>query len=152
MASGMSCPDEGYFQCRRSGPGLGFLGTVDHPSHVHGLVQANLASVALGDRVGGDDAHPAMGCQGEVAEQEVGAEVGAASFGPANPLDQGLAKVFAYSPSEPLAAQERWVAHDRVEAAVAHDFGELQRPMKRTDGFGSGALEPGGKFGAEGAF
>ena len=63
-----------------------------------------------------------------------------------------LAQVFAQLPGEFLAAHERGVADDGVEAAVAHDFGELQGPMQGADGLGAGSLEPGVEPGAECAF
>ena len=103
---------------RRAGPALRLLSPVDRPAHVDRLVEADLAGVALGDRVGGDDADPASRRDRQVTEQEVGAQVGVARLVPADALLQVLAVVRAERSADLLAAHERGVADDGVEAAV----------------------------------
>ena len=73
-------------------PGLALDCLPDLSPSGHDLIQANLAGIALGERIGRDQASLAPRIeQGVRAEQEVGDQVGAAAHAMADSFDQVLA-------------------------------------------------------------
>ena len=107
----MTEPEEGNLHRSGAFPRARLVGAVDVPvQDVDCLVKANLAGVALGDRVSRDDADPALASDRQISKQEVRAQVGAAALTTADVVDQVLADVLAKAAGECLTAHERRVA------------------------------------------
>ena len=128
-----ACPRRRVFQVGAGdGPDRLWMARVIVNPSVDHLVEADLAGVALGDGVRRDEAEVALaGQQRHGAEEEVGDQVGAALRAVRQDVDEPVADVGAHRAGELLAAEERRVADDGVEAAAFHDVGDGEDPVQR---------------------
>src|SRR5690606_13074385 len=106
----LSEPDVGDFEVGFAGPGFARDRADDLDAVGGELVEADLAGVALGDRVGGDEAELA-GRAGQAggAQEKIRAEVGAAAAAGGEVFDQEITVVGAEGAGDLLAALERRV-------------------------------------------